>query len=63
MTHFKWILCASFLAVGLAGCAEEKVKKPAGIEGELKPLAPPGSPGGEKPAPGKAAPGGGANVG
>ena len=54
------MVCGLFLAVGvIAGCGDDKPKKPSGVEGELKPLANPGSPGGEQKVKGKTiAPGG-----
>ena len=54
------MVCGLFVAAGvIAGCGDDKPKKPAGVEGELKPLANPGSPGGEQKVKGKTiAPGG-----
>lgn len=54
------LMCGLVLAAGMiAGCGDDKPRKPAGVDGELKPLATPGSPGGEQKVKGKAiAPGG-----
>lgn len=67
MKRFLCGIVALTFSIGLIGCGEDKPKAPAGVSGELKPLANPGSPGGEAPKPagkGKpAAPGGGASTG
>jgi hypothetical protein len=48
------------LAAGMiAGCGDDKPRNPKGVDGELKPLATPGSPGGEQKIKGKTATPGG----